>query len=299
VWKRIASSVRGIGAAIAIAMVLALLASPRARAQQPISLPPQQATQPGWSFNLAPYFWVPWIHVTPNYNLPANLGGRLPTEVTVAPGEYISGLHFAAQGAAEARYDQFSVLTDLVYLSTGGGSSHFKELDFFGLPSIPIARDLQTRVSTTVQSLVWTLAGGYTVLQQDWGSLDVLAGFRYLWVSDVTNFNLNLSITGPRGNGATFGGGGSVSSSNGIWNGIAGIRGRIRLGDQGFFIPYYFDIGAGGSNLTWQISSGLGYQLRWGAVSLTYRYLSFAQPSSSRVQNINLSGPMLMVNFTF
>jgi hypothetical protein len=270
-----------------------------AQAQQPVSQLSQAANASGWTFNIAPYFWAPWINATPNYDLPANLGGRLPTDVSVGPGEYISGLHFAAQGAAEARYDRFSILTDLVYLSTSGGSSHFRELDFFGLPSMPISRSLQTSVSTTLQTVIWTLAGGYTVLQDRWGSLDLLAGFRYAWVGDTTNYSLDLKITGPRGNGATFGGVGSVSGNDGIWNGIAGFRGRILLGDQGLFIPFYFDIGAGGSNLTWQIASGLGYQLRWGAISLTYRYLSFSQSSTSRVENINLGGPMLMANFSF
>ena len=69
------------------------------------------------------------------------------------------------------------------------------------------------------------LAGGYTVPQGDWGNFDVIAGFR-------------------------------ISRSANVWNGIGGFRGRIR--NSGFFIPYYFDIGAGGSNLTWQIASGVG-----------------------------------------
>jgi hypothetical protein len=65
--------------------------------------------------------------------------------------------------------------------------------------------------------------------------------------------------------------------SQSIWNGIGGIRGRVRRGDIHLFIPYYFDIGAGGSQVTWQISSDLGYQASWDAVSVVYRYLSFVQ----------------------
>jgi hypothetical protein len=34
-------------------------------------------------------------------------------------------------------------------------------------------------------------------------------------------------------------------------------------------------------------------------LSLTYRYLSFEQDSSSVVQHLWIQGPMLMVNFTF
>jgi hypothetical protein len=106
-------------------------------------------------------------------------------------------------------------------------------------------------------------------------------------------------VTGPRGNGATFGGIGGVTANSAIWNGIAGFRGRIRISNTGLFIPYYFDIGSGGSKLTWQIASGLGYQTGWVGVSVTYRYLSLQQGSSAMVQHLSLGGPMVMVNFTF
>ena len=96
-------------------------------------------------------------------------------------------------------------------------------------------------------------------------------------MNTTTNFSLGLTVTGPRGNGATFGGIGGISGSDSIWNGIGGFRGRIRINNTGLFIPYYFDIGAGGSKLTWQIASGLGYQTGWAGVSVTYRYLSFEQ----------------------
>ena len=31
-----------------------------------------------------------------------------------------------------------------------------------------------------MNATIWTLAGGYTLLQGDWGNFDVIAGFRYL-----------------------------------------------------------------------------------------------------------------------
>ncbi len=177
---------------------------------------------------------------------------------------------------------------------------NIKSIDLFGRPSIPISRSLETSTGTTFKMAIWTLAGGYTVLQRDWGNVDVFAGLRYLAVNANTNYSLALTVTGPRGNGATFGGIGGISGSQGIWNGIGGIRGRFRLGDTKLFIRYYFDIGAGGSQLTWQISSGLGYQFnKWGAASGSYRYLSFEQGGSAVVDRLTPKGPMLTVNFSF
>jgi hypothetical protein len=280
----------------ALTCFLMSLSSWAASAQQPAT---QASTSSGWIFNVAPYIWLPTVHANLQYNLPPTLGGRLPTELSSGPGDYISNLNFAAMLAADARYDRFSVLTDFVYTNANAGSTNIRSLDFFGLPSMPISRSLETSTSSRMAATVWTLAGGYTVLEGDWGNFDLLAGFRYLGVNSTTNYSLDLTVVGPRGNGASFGGIGGISASRTIWNGIVGLRGRIRLPVEGLFIPYYFDIGGGSSQPTWQIASGLGYQTGWVGVSALYRYLSFEQGSSSIVKNLNMGGPMIMVNFTF
>ena len=284
----------------AIFVLLVLGAWSGARAQQPMNA--GQVTLPnGWVFEIAPYLWFPDVNVSLKYNLPPALGGRLPTDVSVGAGELYSHLDLGAMFSAEVRNDRFSLLSDFVTarFSATTSSVNIRSVDFFGLPSVPISRALETSTGSTLRLEIWTLAGGYTVLQRDWGNLDLFAGFRLLAVNARTDFDLALMITGPRGNGATFGGTGDVTASRTVVDGIAGVRGRILLPDTPVFIPYYFDIGAGGSQLTWQISSGLGYQFnKWGAVSVSYRYLSF-QKISAAVDRVTLKGPMLMVNFSF
>jgi hypothetical protein len=168
-----------------------------------------------------------------------------------------------------------------------------------GQAPIPISTSVQTSVGMNLNAKIWTVAGGYTALKGDWGNFDVIAGFRYLGVPVGLNFSLALTLTGPRGNGATFGGNDSVSGTANVWNGIGGFRGRLRLGgDTGLFIPYYFDAGAGGSKLTWQIASGLGYHTSWSDLSLTWRYLSFEQ-NSGVLRHLSANGPMIMASFTF
>jgi hypothetical protein len=261
-----------------------------------------QAALPGtWQFNIAPYIWFPTVNVSLNYDLPPALGGRLPTDVSVGPGDIYAHFDFGGMFSADVRNGPFSLLTDFVGARFSATSSNvnIKSVDFFGLPSIPISRALETSTGSTLRLEIWTLAGGYTVLQRDWGNLDLIAGFRLLAVNARTDFSLALMITGPRGNGATFGGIGDVTASKTVADGIGGFRGRIRVANTPLFIPYYFDIGAGGSQLTWQIASGLGYQFnKWGAVSATYRYLSF-QHGGAVVDRVTLKGPILMVNFSF
>jgi hypothetical protein len=281
-------------------LLLAIGIGPAARAQQPASMG-QAAPSSGWTFNIAPYLWVATVNTSLDYNLPPALGGRLPTDVSVGPGEVLGHLDFGVMFAADARNGPFSILTDFVgaKFSASGSSVNIKSVDFFGQSPIPISRAQQTSNGTTISIVIWTLAGGYTVLEGDWGNLDLLAGTRLLAVNSRTDFSLALTLAGPRGNGATFGGIGDVTASRTIVDGVGGLRGRIRIAETPVFIPYYFDIGAGGSQLTWQIASGLGYQFNnWGAVSVTYRYLSFHH-GSAVVDTVALKGPMLMVNFTF
>jgi hypothetical protein len=285
---------------VLLVLLLAIGASSGGHAQQATSagsaIPPN-----GWIFNVAPYLWFPNVNVSLGYNLPPPLSSRLPTDISVGPGDLYGHLDYGVMFAADARYGRFSVLTDLVSARFSATTSdvNIKSFEPPGLPSISISRALETSTGSTLNINVWTLAGGYTVLQGDWGNLDLIAGIRLLAVNVRTDYNLALTLTGPRGNGATFGGIGGVTASRTIVDGIGGIRGRIAIPGSPLFVPYYFDIGAGGSQLTLQVASGFGYQFnKWGAASVTYRYLAFHQ-GSDPVRTLTLKGPVLMVNFTF
>ncbi|MBS7813779.1 hypothetical protein [Roseococcus pinisoli] len=284
---------------IAAAGLLWGAAATEAAAQQPPAALSPAADPSAWRFNIAPYLWLPEISTGLRFDLPAALGGRLTTTASSSPGDYLPGLNFAAMFSAEARRGRFSVLTDLLFMDVGAKETDIRSLDFFGLPSHPISRSLQTGSGTVLRTTIWTLAGGYTALQGDWGHLDVIAGFRLADVEARTDYRLQLNVAGPRGNGASFGGSGRISTRTDIWNGIAGFRGSLNLGQTGFFMPYYFDIGTGGSDLTWQATAGIGYRMGRVSMSALYRHLSFEQSSRSTVQSLSLGGPMFAVNVTF
>jgi hypothetical protein len=271
----------------------------RVYAQQPTNSNQPVASPSGWTFDVTPYVWFATINTGMNLSLPPALGGTVSTDTSVGFGQLLSHLNFAAMVAADARYDRFLILTDFLYMNLGGVGTTIKSVNFPNHPNIPISTTVQTSVGMRLSAPIWTLASGYTVGQGDWGNFDVIVGFRYLEVNARVNYSLALTLTGPRGNGATFGGIGSVSGSANIWNGIGGFRGQVRISNTALFIPYYFDIGAGGSNLTWQIASGLGYNTSWGDVTLTYRYLSFEQGSNSVLHSLSTRGPMIALNIRF
>ncbi|MBV8913881.1 MAG: hypothetical protein JOZ05_12680 [Acetobacteraceae bacterium] len=290
---------RSLGGLVVAGAVSMLLAAAAQEASAQTAAAPVGG--PGWTFNLTPYLWMPWLKVDLDYNLPRGLGGRLPTSLTMEPGGIYTNLRFGGTFTAEARYDRFSVLTDFIYLNEGFDFSHtrLRSVDFRGAASQPIRAGAAVSASSVSKTTIWTLAGGYTVLEGDWGNLDAIAGFRYLGVNATTGFTLAAAFTGPLGNSAALGGSSNVSANRDIWNGIGGVRGRIRIPNSYFFIPYYADIGAGGSNLTWQVATGIGYQSGRAGLSAQYRYMSFHEGSSSVVPKVSMSGPMIAVNLTF
>jgi hypothetical protein len=286
-------------AALLTAMI-AIGGTSGARAQQPISLGQSAPNPSGWSFDVAPYLWFANVNATMNFDLPPALGGgTASTDTSIGFGDLVSHLNFATMVTADAQYDRFSLLTDYIYMNLSAAPSRFRSVRPPGLASIPVSTGVQAGVGMNLTTSIWTLAGGYTLAEGNWGNFDAIAGFRFLALNATLNHGIGIVVGGPLGNSATFARGGSVSGSDDLWNGIGGFRGRVRLGNAGLFVPYYFDIGGGGSNLTWQIASGLGYHTGLADLSLTYRYLTFDQGSDAKLQTLTVKGPMLAVTFTF
>jgi len=249
------------------------------------------------AIHLVPYIWLPTIDTTVKY--PVLGGGTATTTTSTGPGDYIPKLRFATMLAGEIDYDRFSLATDIIYLSLGASSARLRSFDF-GTVHVPIDRD----IGVSLQSTIWTVAGGYTVASGNWGNVDVLAGYRMLAVNETTDFSLAAVITRPDGSVA-LGRSGKLSAGRTIWNGIGGIRGRFYLGDADwfgggrFYLPFYFDVGGGGSHPTWQAFGGIGYQTRLLGLTLGYRYLSFQQGGSAIIQKLALGGPIIVADFRF
>jgi hypothetical protein len=264
-------------------------------------LPAQAQTipraEPGWQFSVTPYAWVPSIDGTLRYQLPTQSGSG-SADVSKDGSSLLEALNFAAMIAAEARYQRYSVLTDFIYLDLGANGSKVRDVNFGGGGGrTGVGADLDRGTESSLSGSLWTLMGGYTVTQGDWGHADIVGGFRLFSLNSETNVSLAADLTAPRGS-AGLSRNARLSESATLFDGIIGMRGRLVIGD-GFYAPYAFDIGTGSSTLTWQASAALGYQFSWGGVALGYRYLSYEQGSNNLVQDFSFGGPFLALNFTF
>ncbi len=90
---------------------------------------------------------------------------------------------------------------------------------------------------------------------------------------------------------------GSVSKNKENWDAIAGFKGQISFGDTAWFMPYYFDIGFGDSDLTWQALLGIAYRFDWGNVNLSIRSLSYEFDEADA--DLRFTGPALGVSFVW
>jgi hypothetical protein len=151
--------------AAALSVVVTAGATPTARAQQASSSGQRAAGSSGWTFNIAPYGWFATIGTSLNYSLPPALDGTVTAEPSIGFGELLSHLNFATMIAADAQYDRFSLLTDFMYLNVGGTPSQLKSVNFPGQPPIPLSDAVRTSEGLNLNAKIWTLAGGYTVLQ--------------------------------------------------------------------------------------------------------------------------------------
>ena len=246
-----------------------------------------------WKFSITPYLWLPNVNGTLKYSIPPGAGGS--PEVEAGPNDYLQNLQSVIMLSGEARKDRWSVFTDVIYLAFSDEKSSVKSVNFGG---DVVSSSLNLATSSSLRGTAWTLGAGYAVQTGQPVKLDVFGGLRYFSLQASTSWQLEGVINGP-GPGQTFPRTGGISAGADLWDGIIGVRGRVPLGISDWSIPYYLDIGAGSSQLTWQGMIGIAYTFKWGDVTLAYRNLYYDQKDDKLVQNLRFDGPALGATFRF
>jgi hypothetical protein len=243
-----------------------------------------QALSDDWAFRGSVYFWTP--KMTGTVNLP-----RGNTADFDFPFHTIwDSLKMGGMGNIEAQKGRWGGFADLIYLNLGAATATTRSRAVDGVP-IPATVNLNTDLS--LKGVISTFGGSYRVQAEPGSSFDVLAGVRFLWLDLQLDHALNVDF-GP------FAGPTRTGSRKGIgrnWDGVVGIKGRQAFGDSAeWFVPYYADVGTGGSNLTYQAMVGIGRTFRWGEVVASWRYLTWKAPGDL-VDRLTVNGPQFAVAF--
>jgi hypothetical protein len=218
--------------------------------------------------NFTPYVWIPGIDGTfGTGGGDSGLGDRVTLDF--APEFRIGGamLNFSW------REDRFTVFGDWTYANVRAETP-----SPFGL--------LYSNVKGQIIGNILQLFSGYMVVNHKGMTLDAFVGARA------------YGLTGRLGLEA--GSAPEVNlSANEVWYDAAvGLRFNAVV-SRHWLAHLRADVGAGGSNLTWQGYAAAGYQFSWGALLAGWRHLYFDKGEGSLQAKLALSGPLIGANFKF
>jgi len=231
----------------------------------PLEVAPVQEDE--WKFGLGIYAYMPEL----------NASAANGYDINIDFDQILESLDMTLMTTFVARKGRWSFGSDLIYLAMGN--------DIYGAPGAG-----SSRVDLQLKTWIINPVVGYTVLDGDWGHLDVMGGARYLYMKQ----QVGLSVVSPL-LGNTYG---YASASGDSWAGIVGIRGQIALSEK-WFMPYYLDVGTGDSDLTWQAYVGIGYRFENFDLVLSYRYLDWDLGTGGPLTSLDTKGPQLGLRFAF
>jgi len=229
---------------------------------------PQTSSSDEWQFQFSPYFWLAGLHGT------GGVGNRT-TQVDESFRDVFDALNFAFMGMFEARKGKFISLTDLEYVSVS---------DEKATPG-----PLFSTVDAGFKTFIFDQEVGYRLLEnpEKGASLDVLGGARVWRVK--TDFEFGAGILPAT----------RVEASRSWVDAVGGLRGKMAL-SQKMFLTGKFDLGGGGSQFTWQVFAGAGYNINPKiALIFGYRVLDVDYNKNNFVFDMNQRGPVLGLGFKF
>lgn len=228
------------------------------------------ALEPEWQITIAPYLWMAGL------NGDTAVFGFPEVEVDQSFSDILKALDIGAMAVTEIRYGRFGLFTDLIYAKVSDSSA-----TPFGI--------LADSAELTSQTLTFTAAPEFRIVDGQRGSLDVMAGARLWWVDN------DLSFSGGVLDGV------SASDSETWVDPIIGAKGRFDLTSKVFVNGWAMAGGFGvSSDFTWDLMGGLGYQFnRTFSAELGYRAMGVDYEDDGFVYDMVQHGPItgLIVRF--
>jgi hypothetical protein len=237
-----------------------------ALAVAPASNAEERAPGEKWEFHLQGYGWIAAMDTT-------SADGD---EISLSFEDIIENLDFVVMAGGGARKGLWSLNADLVYLNLGSSSDQSLN------PLLVLDR-------VGLKSVIVTASGGYTVVDESEGHLDLLLGGRYLYI-DV---DLDIKTAAPLPPLGT-----ELSADGSNIDGIIGVKGEYNFSEK-VFLPFYADVGTGESDLTWQVFGGIGYRFETFEAVLGYRYLKWEFDNNAALEDLAVGGPILGARFRF
>ncbi len=225
----------------------------------------------GWRYSLTPYLWLLNVSGQVSYGDHSIADEKFPAS------QLLSKLQYAAMIEGEVHKGNWGFAANLLYSSLQNQGSRIVGQNDLG--------------STTNMNMgIYNLAATYTLYSTPQVYLDAMAGVRIL----TTMVKTDVNVQGVPA--AT-----SLSATSALTNPIVGVKGRVRISDSDYFIPFYVDVGGGvsGTQVTTQGIIGIGKAYDWGDISLNFNNLFYRTQNNNVTSNLDLYGAALGVTFKF
>ena len=198
--------------------------------------------------------------------------------VFVGLDDILNNLNWIIELGMEVRYKRFGFMPDIVAAELSGANY---------TPG-PLFR--QAEITATMVNL--NLPVYYRLVDKEGYSFDFVGGARYL--SQDTTLTLRGGALGD-----ALGGTASSELDIEVWDGFVGGRVEHDLSDK-LFYWIYGDVGAGDSELTWQVWANLGYRFTENlSLAAGYRYMTWEVASGDRDLDLTISGPIIVLKYEF
>ena len=235
-----------------------------------------------WRFEITPYVWAPGVSSTLSYN------DRYLNTASLSSSNVLGDLKSGGMISAEAHYGNWGIAADIVSATLQNTGNTPVTIPYGGYQ---IPGNLSNKV--TLQQNMITGAVTYALVKNKSAYVDGLVGAR--GISATATVALNLSVDGLSRSAVD-------SKTVSTIDPIVGLKGRYRIADSTWYIPFYADVGSGGgtTNITWQGILGVGKTFeKWIDASLSYRYMYYDMKGDGLLQKTTFKGPQLAVTFKF
>ncbi|MBU3538478.1 MULTISPECIES: hypothetical protein [unclassified Polynucleobacter] len=251
-----------------------------AYADENLSPIPQVSNE--WRFEVTPYVWVPAVTASTFFK------DQYIDTAQLTQTNLVSNLKSGGMIAAEAHYGSWGIFGDIVSatIQKTGGANVTLATRYGPTPT-------QIADKATLQHNQITGGVSYTVFNNQNAYVDGLIGVRY--ISGTTTISLKASAGGLSQSIVDY-------SAASITDPVVGFKGRYRIADSTWYVPFYGDIGSGGgsNNMTWQGILGVGKTFeKWIDASLAYRYVYYDLKNGNGTEKATFKGPQLAVTFKF
>lgn len=221
-----------------------------------------------WEITADIYLWAPKITAS----TPGGKDSTLPFY------KILDSLEMTFMGGVKAQKDRWSIATDAVYMDLNTKVNRDPNYD-------PAVVDISGDVG--LKSWIVTPTVGYAVLDTADARVDFVVGARYLWLES----SAKVAFDGV----TKF----DKSASDNYLDVVFGARADLKLSGK-WFVPMYFDIGTGDTDLTWQAYAGVGYKFGKVSTIVGYRYLDFQFDDNNKVlAGMTVKGPVAAITFKF